>query len=800
MKLLSTLFLSLFISLMANSQVIYVDHEASGANDGSSWADAYTDLTDALENAMTGDAIWIADGTYLPGKGSADSTSTFMISTDVTIIGGFNGTETSSNESNRDLNPVILSGDHLDNDGPANDLASRTDNSWHVITIDSNLTRHARIGGVFIQNGSAFGNAGVNNDGGGILALGWVMVNNCVFRNNGAVAGGAISLPISTASASIISDSEFEQNYSGSQGACIFTNGTDAVSIQDCNFNDNVVNRGVVYPLRSANTEITGCTFSNNGCEFIDAFGGALFNWNSFNTKVTDCQFSNNGCGNGGASYVDGREIPANVTCVSWDNCTFSDNAATDWGGGAIYAWKATQVFRDCKFTDNMAPNTGGAMYLGGTDKGLQIIDCEFEDNSALGGWGGAHAIYGDSTTAVVLGCYYSGNMSVTSGGAVSNGFLANVSYGHCEFEANSASFGGAAYLQNDSTQVSFEECTFFGNTVSDFGGAINISGAGNHSIDHCLFELNVADNTAGALAVSDPDDTDNDITTMRVMRCSFQDNISQEQAGAIYLSNVQMDVISTRITDNSSLAIGAGGAISHNASGADSSYLRIVNSTIANNVGTLINGISSWTESDTSTGEVILVNSIVHHEGGDDWGIEAGSPTISSLGGNLVSNANLTAVMTGDKDLVGNAPGFVDDNNGDYHLDDASVCVNSALTAMAPGLDLDGNMRLGEADKGAYENQNVVSNKNLKKDQLRLDLAPNPVDQLTLMTVRLPRAERGFIKIYTASGKLIHVTKHEFVTGQNTIWIDASDWPSGQYVVELIGKDVYGQHHLIKM
>ena len=516
--------------------------------------------------------------------------------------------------------------------------------------------------------------------------------------------------------------------------------------------------------------------------------------------QVTDCQFSGNGCGNGGASYVDGREIPANVTCVSWENCTFSDNGATDWGGGAIYAWKATQIFRDCKFTDNMAPNTGGAMYLGGTDKGLQIIDCEFEDNSALGGWGGAHAIYGDSTTAVVLGCYYSGNSSVTSGGAVTQGFLANVSYANCEFEANSASFGGAAYLQNDSTQVSFEACTFFGNTVTDFGGAINISGAGDHSVIDCLFELNVADNSAGALAVSDPDDTDGDMTTMRVMRCSFQDNISQEQAGALYLSNVQMDVISTRITDNSSLAIGAGGAISHNASGVDSSYLRIVNSTIANNIGTLIDGISSWTESDSSTGEVILVNSIVHHEGGDDWGIEDGSPTVSSLGGNLVSNSNLSAVMTGDKDLVGDPPGFVDDKNGDYHLDDASVCVNSAITAMAPGLDLEGNMRLGEADKGAYENQNVVSNKNLDKDQLTLNLAPNPVDDMTTLTVSLNRAESGFIKVYTAAGKLIQFTAHKLVAGSNSIAIDASTWPAGQYLIELVGQDVYGQHQLIKL
>ena len=236
MKLFATLLFSISFSILCSAQVIYVDHEASGANDGSSWADAYSDLTDALENAMSGDAIWIADGTYRPGGGSADSTSTFMIATDLTLIGGFNGTETMANQSDRDLNPVILSGDHLDNDGPANDSASRVDNSWHVITIDSNLSSHARIGNVYIQNGSAFGNGGVDNDGGGILAMGWVNVNNCIFRNNGAVAGGAISLALPGASASTITDSEFEQNYSGSQGACIFTSGTQDVAIRNCSF------------------------------------------------------------------------------------------------------------------------------------------------------------------------------------------------------------------------------------------------------------------------------------------------------------------------------------------------------------------------------------------------------------------------------------------------------------------------------------------------------------------------------------------------------------------------------------
>ncbi|WP_299109308.1 T9SS type A sorting domain-containing protein [uncultured Tenacibaculum sp.] len=117
------------------SQIVYVNPSATGANDGSSWANGYTTLQAALD-AFTGGEIWVKAGVYKPH--ASDQTVKFTISKANTVLfGGFIGTETSLAQRNFRANPTILSGDLLGNDDAnitfAN--ATRSDNSNNIVTL-----------------------------------------------------------------------------------------------------------------------------------------------------------------------------------------------------------------------------------------------------------------------------------------------------------------------------------------------------------------------------------------------------------------------------------------------------------------------------------------------------------------------------------------------------------------------------------------------------------------------------------------------------------------------------------------
>jgi hypothetical protein len=167
--------------------IYYVDAAATGANDGSSWSNAYTSVTDALANTSLNDVVWVAKGTYT----LVDKNTPIVVNTnEVDIVGGFAGTETTL--ADRDLtlmhttNATIFTGDINGDDIDGDFSSNKSDNAERLfelrtsnVTFDGiifeNIYDTSQSGGVE-ENGVIFipNNLNVNN----------LKIKNSVFRNN----------------------------------------------------------------------------------------------------------------------------------------------------------------------------------------------------------------------------------------------------------------------------------------------------------------------------------------------------------------------------------------------------------------------------------------------------------------------------------------------------------------------------------------------------------------------------------------------------------------------------------------
>ena len=72
MKKILLAILACFTFTISQAQ-IFVVQTSSGQQNGTSWADAYTDLSTAIFEASSGDTIWVAEGIYKPLVGALNN-------------------------------------------------------------------------------------------------------------------------------------------------------------------------------------------------------------------------------------------------------------------------------------------------------------------------------------------------------------------------------------------------------------------------------------------------------------------------------------------------------------------------------------------------------------------------------------------------------------------------------------------------------------------------------------------------------------------------------------------------------
>ena len=332
----STLLASLTVAAVAFAPdalaaIRYVDGSlATGAGNGTTWADAYrgpTALTAALAASVAGDEIWVKAGTYKPSD-TGSRTASFVMRTGVGIYGGFAGTETQRDQRSVAANETILSGDLLGNDTTS--TTTFGDNSYHVV-LGSSVTSSAVLDGFTIRAGNANLASSNNDKGGGILVLtnGQPTVRNCRFIANRCTFGGGAGYIFGAGGT--FTRCEFIDNVGGTYGGAF-----------DCN-----------------NTNVTweSCLFRNNTA----SRAGAIESFGSSQSRVTNCIFvANRATGsNGGAAMWIGSS-----SAVTMRNCTLYANLATTLAGGIINTSGSSTV-ANCIFWANTGP--------GGTTAANQI-------------------------------------------------------------------------------------------------------------------------------------------------------------------------------------------------------------------------------------------------------------------------------------------------------------------------------------------------------------------------------------------------------------------------------------------
>jgi hypothetical protein len=219
----------------ALGSVVYVNAAATGANNGSSWANAYTSLQSALAAAGSGDEIWVAAATYKP-TATTDRTVSFALKDGVGIYGGFDGTETQRSQRNPSANVTILSGD-IGTSGVA------SDNSFHVVTSDGSVTATGVLDGFTVTAGQADGNPASNQDRGGGI---WVNGGSASFAhlqlsgNFASSQGGGVR--VTSASPTILNSSVVSNSVGfGGGGGGLYSGGGSSVYAQNVVFRSNQI-------------------------------------------------------------------------------------------------------------------------------------------------------------------------------------------------------------------------------------------------------------------------------------------------------------------------------------------------------------------------------------------------------------------------------------------------------------------------------------------------------------------------------------------------------------------------------
>lgn len=395
-------------------KVVYVNAQANGTNNGSSWANAFTSLQQAL--LYCADTIKVAAGTYFPS--SNNNTSSFWLRNRLIILGGYPSTGNPGDQQ-RDpsANITRLSGAIPDANGAKSQLVVFANRVDSTCTLD----------GLFISDAHSawqdIGKSGIR-----ITNQSNPKFNNCVIENNQGGNGGGLQVDLQ--SSPFFTNCRFKNNIADNCGAFFIRNGGHT-TFKNCQFITNSTPKTNVSPYRggagsitNANVHFDSCTFTKN---FSNDEGGALYMYDSAITVFHDCRFFGN-TGSGGNDIFQIRAVTSCYGCLFSDSsvssrggavlnnncspyfekCEFRNGQATK--GGAVYNEAASPLFSNCVFYKNYAGD--GGVFYNTSGSQPKMLNCLASDNQVSGT---GTVAYNDQSSLEVINSTFTRNLSLTN-------------------------------------------------------------------------------------------------------------------------------------------------------------------------------------------------------------------------------------------------------------------------------------------------------------------------------------------------------------------------------------------------
>ena len=311
--------------------VIFVDDDNCPGPGSGMEGDPYCSIQTAIDNAVHGDEIVVAPGTYFEAINFLGKAITLRSSggADVTVI-----------DANRMGSVVVCES----GEGP----------------------------GTVLEGFTITGGEG-NDDGGGMRNISSSpTVNNCTFSGNTAPGeGGGMSNSNSSPTVTNCTFSGNTVNPGGGGGG--MSNSNSSPIIINCTFSGNTsevsdcCGRGGGMINFNSNPTVTNCTFSNNRA---DTHGGGMYNSDSSPT-VTGCTFIGNKATQEGAVGGGMFNEGSNPTVT---DCTFIGNVAGFGAGGGMINFNSNPTVTNCTFSNNRADTHGGGMY--NSDSSPTVTNC----------------------------------------------------------------------------------------------------------------------------------------------------------------------------------------------------------------------------------------------------------------------------------------------------------------------------------------------------------------------------------------------------------------------------------------